>query len=184
MEFERPGDLPGWAGCIMGTVGSRVLGSSSVLKSKSQNVTASAALILIIYFNLSYIVHCLYISRVKWQRLQYWRERLSTFSRLAPTQVNSCLWVSSISTAHKPCQLHSHPINTDNMSVAPQDLNSSLGQSSQEHQEKVISTWGSVQTKWPHSCCRFRQTEEFLVCAHCQNVLLTIYVRPENEHWD
>lgn len=65
---------------------------------------------------------------------------------LWPTSAAAWLWVSTISSAHRPWQLHSHPINTDNASVAPRDLNSSSGQNVTGDQEKVIGTERTEQT--------------------------------------
>lgn len=43
-------------------------------------------------------------------------------------------------------QLHSHPINTDNASVAPRDLNSSSGRNVAGDQEKVTGPGRTEQT--------------------------------------
>lgn len=49
-------------------------------------------------------------------------------------------------TLPRPCQVHSCPINTDNASVAPPDLNSPSGQNVAGDQEKVIGTERTVQS--------------------------------------
>ena len=65
---------------------------------------------------------------------------------------------STASVVPTNCQLHSHPINTEHTSVAPQDLNSLMGR---EDREKVI-TLRSAGTEQTQTGCRFKKTEPFL----------------------